>query len=121
MQNSHVDAMPLPEFFWSADNQRLFLVDNPADIVGDPSRGKGGVGAALENDNLQFRIAAFGLRGGAHPCCIAADDNQSGCAHLTSSIEQPAMRLKVFIRYPCLQLLNCLFEFYLYFSSNALQ
>lgn len=61
MKNSDVNPFPLPKLFRSADNERFFLVDNPADIVGYPSGGKGGMRAALEDDNLQLGTAAFGL------------------------------------------------------------
>ena len=61
MKNSDVNPVPLPKLLRGADYERFFLVDNPADIVGDPSGGKRGMGAALEGDNLQLGIAAFGL------------------------------------------------------------
>ncbi len=35
--NTDVDPLPLPEPLWSADNQRVFPVDNPADVVGNSS------------------------------------------------------------------------------------
>ena len=40
VENSDIDSFPLPEPFRSADNERIFPVDNPADIVGNPSGGK---------------------------------------------------------------------------------
>jgi hypothetical protein len=54
MQDPHIDSIPLPELFRCTDNERLFLVDDPADIVGDSSGGKGGVRAPLEDNNIQF-------------------------------------------------------------------
>lgn len=61
MENPNVNPVPLPKCFRSADDERFFLVDNPADIVGDPSGGIGGMGAALEDNNLQLGTTAFGL------------------------------------------------------------
>jgi hypothetical protein len=81
VQDSDIDPILLPEFFRRANNERFFLVDNPADIVGDPSGGKGTVRASLEDDDFQLGPAALCLRGSAHPCCIAADDNQPFFGH----------------------------------------
>jgi hypothetical protein len=61
MKNSDVNPVPLPKLFRRTDNERFFPVDNPADIVGNPSGGKGGMRAALKNDNFQLGTAAFGL------------------------------------------------------------
>lgn len=52
------------------------------------------MGAALENDNLQFGTTVFGLRGGTHPGCVAADYHQSFFVHRTSSHEEPASIIK---------------------------
>jgi len=40
VQNSRIDSIPLPKLFRCTDNELFFVVDNPADIVGDPSGGK---------------------------------------------------------------------------------
>jgi len=85
MKNSDVNSVPLPKLFRCADNERFFPVDNPADIVRDSSRGKGGMRAALKDDNLQLGTTAFGLRSGTHSGCITADNNQSCLAHLPFS------------------------------------
>ena len=85
VENSHVDSIFIPERFRGADNQFLFSVDNPADVVGNPSGGKGGVGALLEDDDIQLGPATLCLGGGAHPCGIAADDDQSFFCHGYSS------------------------------------
>ena len=76
MQNSYIDTILLPELFRGAYNELFFLVDNPADVIGNPSGGKGGVGAPLEDDDVQLGPAAPCLRSGAHPRGIAADDDQ---------------------------------------------
>jgi hypothetical protein len=47
VQNSHVDSIPLPELFRGTDNELFFCVDDPADVIRDPSGGKGGVRAPL--------------------------------------------------------------------------
>jgi hypothetical protein len=51
VQNSCIDPIPFPELFRGADNQLFFSVDNPADVVGNTSGGKGGVGAPLEDND----------------------------------------------------------------------
>jgi hypothetical protein len=87
VQNFHVDSIPLPELFRRADNELLFSVDNPADVVRDPSGGKRGVKAPLENDYVQFGTASFCLGGRAHPRGISADNNQSFFGHDSSSLK----------------------------------
>jgi hypothetical protein len=79
--NSHVDAVPFPEFFRSTNNELFFLVDDPADEIGDPSGGEGSVRTPFEDDDLQFWTAAPCLGGGAHPRCISTDNHQSFLAH----------------------------------------
>jgi hypothetical protein len=81
VKNSHVDSILLPEFFRGTDNERFSLVDNPADIVGDSSGGKGGVRASLEDDDIQLGPSTLCLRGSAHPGGIAADYNQLYLCH----------------------------------------
>lgn len=81
MQCPRIDSIFLPELFRGTDNELFFLVDNPADVVGNPSRGKGRVGASLENDDLQFGPAALRLGRGAHPRGISADDNEFFLGH----------------------------------------
>jgi hypothetical protein len=88
MADADVDPLPLPKLFRRADYKCIFPVDNPADIVGDPSGGIGGVGASLENDDLQVGTAPSGLGCGAHPCRIAADDDKPFVGHgFSSSVE----------------------------------
>ena len=81
VQNSRVDSIPLPELFRGADNELFFLVDNPADVIGNPSGGKRGMWAPLEDDDPQLGTATPRLGGGAHPRGIAADDDQSLFGH----------------------------------------
>jgi hypothetical protein len=81
MADADIDPLFLPECFRSPDNERIFIVDNPADIVGNPSGGIRYVRAPLENDDLKVRTATFGLGGGAHPRRIAADNNQPFRGH----------------------------------------
>jgi hypothetical protein len=61
MANSDVNPFPLPKLFRCTDNQRFFPVDNPADIIGNPSGGKGGMRTAFKDYNFQLGTAAFGL------------------------------------------------------------
>jgi hypothetical protein len=86
VQNSCVDSIPLAKLFRGADNELFFFVDNPADKVGNPSGGKGGVRAPLKYDDVHPGAAALCLGGCAHPCCIAADDDKPFFAHDSSSI-----------------------------------
>lgn len=58
MQNPCFDSIPFPELFRGANNELFFRVDNPADIVGNPAGGKGGMGAPLEDDDVQLGPAA---------------------------------------------------------------
>jgi hypothetical protein len=81
MHDSHVDSIQLPEFFRRTDNERFFLVDNPADIVGYPSGGKRGVRTSLENDDIQLGTATLCLGRSTHPRRIAADYNQLFFGH----------------------------------------
>jgi hypothetical protein len=74
MENSDVNSIPVPELFRSADDEYIFTVDNPADIVGNPSGGKRGMWAPFKDNNFQIGAPAFSLRCGAHPCCIATDN-----------------------------------------------
>jgi hypothetical protein len=75
----------ITKLFRGADNKFFFLVDNPADVIGNPSGGKRGVWASLENDDIQLGAAALCLRGGAHSRSITADDYQSFFDHDDSS------------------------------------
>jgi hypothetical protein len=76
-----VDPIPLPKSFRGADYQSIFLVDNPADIVGNPSGGIGRVRASLENDNLQVGTPTSGLRRRTHSRGISADDDKFFFSH----------------------------------------
>jgi hypothetical protein len=89
MANSYVDPITLAELLRRTDDQYLLLVDNPADIVGDPSGGEGGVRAPLENDDFQLGVVAFGLGSGAHPGGIPPDNDESFFFHVVISNELP--------------------------------
>jgi len=94
VENSRVDSIPLPELFRGTDNEFFFRVDNPADVVGNPSGGKRGVWAPLEDDDIQLGPATLCLGGSAHPRSIAADDNQFFFGHGFSSLMQSMTALK---------------------------
>jgi len=83
--NPHVDAIPLPELFRGPDNQFFFRVDNPADVIRDPSGGKRGMGTPFEDDDVQLGTMPFCLGGGTHSRGITADDNKSFFGHGLSS------------------------------------
>jgi hypothetical protein len=86
VQNPHVDAIPLPKLFRGADYEFFFLVDDPADEIGDPSGGKGGMWTPFENDDVQFGTASPCLGGGAHSRGISTDDDQFGIGHAYSPV-----------------------------------
>jgi hypothetical protein len=75
MESTNIDALFLPEYLRSASYKSLDIVDNPADVIREPSSRVGSVRTALKADNLHVRPLATGLRGRAHSRCVAADDN----------------------------------------------
>ena len=81
MQDFCLDAILFPEFFWGANNEFFFRIDDPADIIGDPSGGKRGVGTPLKDDDVQLGPKPLCLGGGAHPRSIPTDNNQSFVGH----------------------------------------
>jgi hypothetical protein len=87
VQDPHVDSIEFPELFRGTDNEFFFCVDNPADVVGDPSGGKGCVGTPFEDDDIQIGPAALCLGSGAHPGRIASDNDQSFFRHGYSSLK----------------------------------
>ena len=86
VQNSHINSVLLTEFFRCANNEIFFRVDNPADVVGNPSGRIGGVETPFEDDDVQPWLTPLCLRGGAHPRCISADNDQSFCRHVFHSL-----------------------------------
>jgi hypothetical protein len=75
VERSSVNVLLLPKSLRCAGDQRLNVVDNTADVVGDPSGRIRRVRASLKGNDLQFRPPPTGLRGGTHPRCITANDN----------------------------------------------
>ena len=99
VQNSHVDAILLPECFRATDNELFFRVDNPADVIRDTSGGKGGVGAPLEDNDIQLGTTTPCLGSGAHSSSIAADNDQSFFCHKCSSCQNTELHFA-----PCVRL-----------------
>lgn len=85
MQDAGIDIALLPEGLRGQGNKGMYVVDNPADVVGDPSRGIRGMRGTLKDDDLQVRSLPAGLRGRAHPRGIAADNHQSLFTHTDST------------------------------------
>jgi hypothetical protein len=77
VEDAGIDIALLPEGLRGQGNEGMYIVDNPADVVGDPSRRIRGMRAALKDDDLQVRSLPAGLRGSGHPRCITADYHQS--------------------------------------------
>ena len=61
MVDAGIDVALLPEGLRGQGNKGLYVVDNPADVVGNPSRGVRGMRAALKDDDLQLRSLPAGL------------------------------------------------------------
>jgi hypothetical protein len=77
MKDTGIDIPLFPKDLGGQSNEGIRIVDHPGDVVGDPSGSVRGMRAALKNDDLQVRSLAAGLRGCAHPRCVAADDHKS--------------------------------------------
>jgi hypothetical protein len=75
VESSSVNILLLLKSLRCTGDQRLNVVDNPADVVGDPSGGIRGVRASLEGNDLQFRPLPTGLRGRTHSRRITANDH----------------------------------------------
>jgi hypothetical protein len=77
VENASVNVVSLSECLRSAGDQPLDIVDDTADIVGDPSSRIGRVRALLQDDNVQIRPYAARLRCSGHSRCVAANDHQA--------------------------------------------
>lgn len=86
--NAYVDSLPLTEPFGSADNQRVFLVDNTADVVRDSSGRIGCMRTPLEDYDIKSGISAFRLGRGAHSSRISADNNKPFRCHIYCSLDR---------------------------------
>jgi hypothetical protein len=81
VEDTRVDILLLAEGLWRASDQCVNVVDNLADVVGNPSGGVRSVGATLEGDDLKIRSLPTCLRCRAHTCRIAADDDKPFFRH----------------------------------------
>jgi hypothetical protein len=75
VESSSVNVLLLPESLRCAGDQCLRVVDNTADVVGDPSGSIRGVRSPLEGNDLQLRPPPTGLRGCTHSRRITANDD----------------------------------------------
>jgi hypothetical protein len=91
MVDAGINIPLLPEDFRGQGNEGMYIVDNPADVVGNPSRGIRGMRGAFKDDDLQVRSQTAGLRSRAHPCGVPADNHQS----LSSHMDSPSLRLRI--------------------------
>jgi hypothetical protein len=96
MERAGVDVLLLTKGLRGTRNQCLNVVDNLADVIGNSSSGVGRVRTALKSDNLQFWSAPTRLRGRAHTCRIAANDDESLCSY---GVFLSLQRLFMIIRY----------------------
>jgi hypothetical protein len=75
MSYPDIDVLLFPKDFRTADDEGLYSIDKPADVVGNASGGIRGVGTLLNGNDFHFRLLAASLGGAAHPCRIPSDDN----------------------------------------------
>jgi hypothetical protein len=61
MEDAGIDIPLIPEDLRGQGNERMYIVDNPADVVGDPSRGIRGMRAAFKYNDFQVRSLSAGL------------------------------------------------------------
>ena len=92
-----VDSLFLPKGFRGTNDQRVDVIDNPADVIGDRSGGIRGMGAFFKSLDFQLRAQTPGLRSRAHPRGISSDYNQSFFGHLEFSFPRFPDR----DRFPC--------------------
>ena len=81
VEGTCVDIVLITKSLRRTSDQRLDVVDNPADVVGDPSGGVGGVGTAFEGDDFKLGPSPTRLRRRAHARRIAADHDKSLSSH----------------------------------------
>jgi hypothetical protein len=91
-----VDVVFVAEGLWRAGDECVNVVDNLADVVGDPSGGIRGVGTALESDDFQVWSPPTRLRCRAHTRRIATDDHESFFSHgaLASIVDDSLCELR---------------------------
>jgi hypothetical protein len=81
MKDAGIDVLPLAKGVRVAGYEGLSVVDNPADVVGDPSSGVGGVGTALKGHDNQARSPPPCLGCRAHPAGVTTYYNEPLFGH----------------------------------------
>src|SRR5262249_28558461 len=81
MVNARLDVVFFFEGHRATDDQSLKVMNDVAGVVGNAARRIRGMQAALEDDDVQVWSSASGLRGGAHPGSVAANNDKSFFCH----------------------------------------
>jgi hypothetical protein len=81
LKNPGVDPLLFPESFRGSDHQAPYVIDNPADVVGNRSGGVRRMRALFKGKDFERRFLTAGLRSSAHSCCVAADYDESFFGH----------------------------------------
>lgn len=81
LKNSGINPLFLPKRLRGADHENSDIIDNPADVIRDPSGRVRGVRALFESEDLEFGFLTTSLRSCAHSCRISANDNEPFFSH----------------------------------------
>jgi hypothetical protein len=76
VQNPSIDVVFFFEGFRCSHNQRIYIIDDPADVVGNASDRIRGVRTALKSYYLKLWLSSSRLGGPRHPRCISANDDK---------------------------------------------
>jgi hypothetical protein len=85
VMNPSVNVLLFSKDLRRADDQWIQCIDNPADVIGEPSGGIGSVRALFKGNDFPVRFLPADLGRRAHSSGIAANDNQSFTGHKTSN------------------------------------
>jgi hypothetical protein len=77
VKHAGVDVVSLSKDLWLAGDQTLYIVDDTADKVGNPSSGIRRVRAPLQDKDLEIGPEPASLRGSGHSCRVTADYDQT--------------------------------------------
>jgi len=77
VEHAGVDVVSLSKDLWLAGDQTLYIVDDTADKVGNPSSGIGRMRAPLHDKALEIGPEPPSLRSSGHSCRVTADYDQA--------------------------------------------
>jgi len=81
MKDPCVDPVVRAELLGGYRYERIEIVDNLADVIGDASGRVGCVRTPFKGDDLQVLFEPLRLCSSTHPRCIAPDDHESFLCH----------------------------------------